>query len=147
MMSNESDEQFLIRYLWHHHVSCPRCGNELHGLKEAVCPGCREALRIGVGMAQPPLRGWLAVAVPTIGSAGVGLMLLILVLTRGLPSERRYPFVQVSVLYFCLAIPLALGLVIWRRKVMRWGGMAQGWAAGIAWVLSAGALALMFVRG
>jgi hypothetical protein len=144
-MTQESDEQFLLRYLWHHHVPCPRCSRDLHALSNAACPHCSEALRIGIGMAQPHLRGWLALAIPIIASAGVGLMLLILVLLKGLP-RGMYPMMQAATCYFCATIPLAAATVIFRRKIMRASQPAQVIVAIAAWIFSTAALFLMFIR-
>lgn len=140
------DEEFLIRYLWHHHVPCPRCRMNLHGLTSPICPRCGERLRIGIGMAQPHLRGWLALATPMIGSAGIGVVLFIIYLMSGMPSQRRYPLMLLSMVYFWSALPLAAILIIGRRAVMRWGAAAQAILAGAAWVLSIAALVLMFLR-
>lgn len=144
-MNHESDEQFLLRYLWHHHVPCPRCSRDLHALNHAACPHCREALRIGIGMAQPHLRGWLALAIPIIASAGVGLMMSILILIKGVP-RGMYPMMQAATCYFCATIPLAAAIVIFRRKIMRASPAAQAIAAIAAWITSTAALILMFMR-
>jgi hypothetical protein len=146
-MSGESDQQFLIRYLWHHRLPCPHCGRELHELQSAVCPECHGELRIGVGMTQPPLRGWLVLAIPLIASAGIGVMMVILMMTAGMPSQSRYPYIGAAMAYFGLAIPLAAITLIARRKIMRWERYLQATAATVVWILSATALILMFARG
>jgi hypothetical protein len=146
-MSAEPDEHFLIRYLWHHHVPCPRCGGDLHGLSKAACPHCNEPLRIGVGMVLPPLRGWLALAVPMTASGGIGLMLAVLLVVKGLPSSRRYPLMGLSFIYFCVTIPVAAASIFFRRRIIQWPTSVQTALSVIAWTCSAIALVLMFLRG
>jgi len=145
MSDEKSDEEFLIRYLWHHRVPCPRCRRELFGLTEGTCPNCRERLRIGVGMAQPHLRGWLALAIPLIGSAGIGLLFAILMAGRG-GMPPMYPLMLFSMIYFWTAIPLSAVVLIGRRRVMKWSGAVQAIAATAAWTLGIVALIVMFIR-
>jgi hypothetical protein len=148
-MNGESDEAFLIRYLADcHDEHCPLCGYNLRALTSARCPECGEALRLGVGLSQPHLRGWLALALPLIASAGIGVFFFVLWVGRGqLPSERRYPYLRVALAYFWMMIPLAV-IVVWRRRsILRTSNGAQQSLAVIAWVVSIVAMLLVFMRG
>src|SRR3954452_23361016 len=146
-MSGESDEAFLIRYLADCDERCPLCGYNLRALTSPRCPECGEALRLGVGLSQPRLRGWVALAAPLIASAGIGVFFFVLYVGRGrLPSARQYPYMRLALAYFWLSIPIA-AVVVWRRRsILRASDLTQRWLALIAWGISIVAMVLVFMR-
>jgi hypothetical protein len=97
----ESDEAFLIRYLAERDEPCPLCGYDLRALTSPRCPECGEALRAGVGLAQPQVMAWVALTAPLVASAGIALFMLLLYAGRGsLPSDYRYPYLRWALVYF-----------------------------------------------
>lgn len=144
----DTDEAFLLRFLAACDAACPQCGYNLRALPSARCPECGEALRIGVGLVHPHLRGWLWLAVPLIASAGIGVFFLLLFAGRGsLPPQGRYPYFRAALVCFCLAIPLA-AIVVWkRRSILKMHSKTQRSLAICAWVAAIIAMWMAFARG
>jgi hypothetical protein len=139
-----ADDAFLIRYLEHHETPCPRCGYNLHALRSTRCPECGESLRVTVGLTHPHLRGWVAMAVPTTASAGIGLLFLLMFALHGGPRGRGFFLLYLGLGYYWAAIPLAALMIVRRRTFLRWPAGVQNTVAVAAWVALFAAMALIF---
>jgi hypothetical protein len=144
----ESDEAFLIRYLAERDEPCPLCGYDLRALTSPRCPECGEALRAGVGLAQPQVMAWVALTAPLVASAGIALFMLLLYAGRGsLPSDYRYPYLRWALVYFWgVAPPLGVFAVWRRRSILRVRESTKWFCAVIAWGVSVVAIVLLFKR-
>ena len=140
-----ADDAFLLAYARDHDLACPACGYNLRMLSAPRCPECGRALRLGVSLASPPLAGWLAVAIPVLLSAGVGVVIGLLYAARGSPG-RRYQMFMLAATYFWLMIPAAVLVVVFRRALMRAPAGVKATLSAVAIGLGAAALAVMFKR-
>ena len=140
-----TDDQFLLAYLREHDAACPACGYNLRMLGAPRCPECGRGLRLGLSLAFPPLAGWLAVAIPVLLSAGVGLLLALMLAAHGeLPTERGA--FMAATTYFWLTIPGAALVVVLRRPIMRAGAAVKAALSVTAAVLSVAAMVLLLKR-
>lgn len=87
MAAPDDDAALLVSFLRSHDAPCPACGYNLRGLEwrgletptptptGPVCPECRQALVLTVGLDRPRF-GWLLVAMaPGMFSGAAGLLL------------------------------------------------------------------------
>jgi hypothetical protein len=130
----------LLEYLAAHDVPCPLCGYNLRHLTAPRCPECGREVQFTVAPADPHLRPWIALAVATCLSAGVGLFFLVVIaVSRSLPRNRgAAEFVTLMALlcWFWANIPLAAIALIGRRPFVRFHRVAQLWIATLAWAIN-----------
>ncbi len=141
----------LREFLHEHDAACPSCGYSLRGLTIDVCPECEEHLVLGVQLAEPKLKAYIATVLGLAVGGGFSAMLVGYVcVDRFARSRASVPpdFLQAVVpgLVVC-GVPLVL-LLIKRRTFCRWGELARGSCAVVAWLLAAGNLVYFtaFVR-
>jgi hypothetical protein len=130
----------LSRYLRARDVPCPLCGHSLRDLPGTACPGCGRELALVIGVTDPYLRAWIALAASLLIPAGMGVLCLVIIAREGMPP-RGYVALRASIWFFLAAIPLAWAAVGWRRAFLRLPRGAQ-----MCWAIAAGAVtALAFV--
>src|SRR4051812_41860732 len=108
--SETSARQWLIEYLRDRDVPCPLCGYNLRQLDSARCPECGRDIRLNINLAEPYLRGWITAAAALCASAGVGIVMLILVCQEGMPRSRQ-PLLRAAIYAFMMSIPMAIAVV------------------------------------
>src|ERR1041384_1675280 len=77
--AEESEAQFLLRYLQTHDAVCPLCGYNLRRLTVARWPEGGRGVKLAVGMKEPYLRALVTMLVAMCISGGCGLLSFILV--------------------------------------------------------------------
>jgi hypothetical protein len=119
-----SDDPFIM-HLSEGGSACPRCGYDLSGLREAVCPECGSRLRLGVELAE-----------------------------RRRGRVRAEPWVQVSgffvgTLTLCLGVNLVtVGWGVWLAATPGPPGWAQMWpVVALSGVWGAGTAVVLRHRG
>lgn len=124
-------------------AACPSCGYNLRGLTSQMCPECQEHLVLGVRLAEPKLKAFIATVLGLAVGGGFSAMLLGYVLVDKLARSRgSVPpgFLQAVLpgLIVC-GVPLAV-LLNGRRTFCRWDGWIRITCAVLAWLLAAGNL-------
>ena len=137
----------LLAFLRDHDAPCPVCGYNLRHLTVPRCPECGRELKLSVGATEPYLRGWIALIIPILLSAGMGVFILLITMMAGRWPERGDRTLMNAVLIFWVAnIPIG-GLAIGMRKTfMRWNkelqlGMAVAW-----WLLAVTAFGVVLAN-
>src|SRR5690349_11255431 len=102
-----TDQEPLLDYLRDRDVACPLCGYNLRGLTSTRCPECGRELQLTVGLTEPFLRAWLALASAAFASAGVGVLFVLLTIKEGWPRNEVLAM-KVTVAYFESSIVLTL---------------------------------------
>jgi hypothetical protein len=143
--TEESARLWLIEYLRDRDVPCPLCGYNLRQLDSPRCPECGRDIRLSVNLAEPYLRGWITAVAALCASAGVGIVMLIVVCQEGLPPANRHPLLCTAIYAFMASIPLAVTLVRARRAFLRLEQRLQALIASVAVVLLICELAAFFM--
>ena len=136
------DQDWLVAFLRDRDVPCPLCGYNLRGLTSDRCPECGREVRLSVGMADPYLRYWIALAISTFAAAGVGVLFAILLLREGWPRLETAAL-DFSIYYFLVSIPAAV-IVLWlRRRFLRLEKTTQAVIASAVVTLTVSMFAVM----
>lgn len=133
----------LRDYLSDRDEPCPSCGYNLRGLTTDVCPECEEHVVLGVQLAEPKLKAFIATVLGLAVGGGFSAMLVgYVVVSEFVMGRGNLPpdFVQAVVpgLVVC-GVPL-VALLIKRRAFCRLSGKARVGFAVLAWVLALGNL-------
>jgi hypothetical protein len=118
------DTSWLTAYLAGRAVHCPVCSRPLDDLAGDACPHCQSPLTLTLGTVEPYLRAWIALAVATCASSGVGALIIAVLLDEG-PPPRRLRLLYGSVWFFAASTPLGPAVVLTRRRFLRLGATAQ----------------------
>ena len=110
-------DPLLLEYVRDRDVACPVCGYNVRNLTTPRCPECGEQLALHLAPVEPKLGLWLAMLVPLLLGAGLGLLFIILWSFKGSPSRREMPVI----VSFILCVPLAAVAIATRRRFMRLG--------------------------
>src|SRR5688572_33486872 len=81
--AGERDACALVDYLRERDVACPLCRYNLRGLQTSRCPECGRALTLGVWLAEPRMAAWVVALVPSLLSAGVGVLMVFAMIATG----------------------------------------------------------------
>ena len=137
----------LLAFLRDHDAPCPVCGYNLRHLTVPRCPECGRELKLSVGATEPYLRGWIALIIPNLLSAGMGVFIILITIMAGeWPERGDRPLMNAVLIFWVANIPiggLAIGM---RRTFMRWTkelqlGIAVGW-----WLLAVAAFGVFLAR-
>lgn len=118
---------------------CPSCGYNLRGLQTNICPECRQELTLGVQLAEPKLKAFIAAVIGfAIGSGFSAMLVGYVVVTQIAKSRGRVPpdfLIAVFPGLVVCGVPLVV-LLIKRRAFCRLSESARlGWAV-LAWILA-----------
>lgn len=138
-----SDQLDLKQFLSERDEPCPSCGYNLRGLMTSVCPECRQDLVLGVQLAEPKLKAFIAAVLGFAIGGGFSAMLVGYVIVnqvaRGRGSMPPDFFRAILPGLIVCGVPLAV-LLVKRRAFCRLSQKARvGWAV-LAWVLALGNL-------
>ena len=140
------ETRLLTEYLATRDAACPLCGYNLRGLTSPRCPECGRRLRLSIGLTEPYLGAWVLMAAATCAAGGTGVFFTLMVAAAGWPqvygSEAKTFFLNIALLYFMASIPVAVAVVVARRRLMRLKTDAQ-WT--IAWFFVATTCCAMLV--
>jgi hypothetical protein len=120
----DDDTTWLAAYVAGRDVPCPVCSAHLREMPGDTCPHCHSPLTLALGTVEPYLRAWIALAVATCASSGVGAFIIAVLLDEG-PPPRRIPLLYWSVWFFAASTPLGPLVVLTRRRFLRLGATAQ----------------------
>jgi len=138
------DTAGLVAFLAGRDVPCPLCGYNLRGLTSPRCPECGRELRLSIGLTEPYLRAWIVLAAAACAGGGTGLFFVMMIARAGWPSTFgspvRFFVMNCSLIYFILTIPVAVVVLVTRRRLLRLPAHLQ-WL--LAWLAVAGATAAM----
>lgn len=82
--TKEGDTGRLVGFLQDRDTPCPLCGYNLRNLPDNVCPECRHALLLTVGIARPRFLWFLLAMTPgTFAGIAAGLTLIPVILEGG----------------------------------------------------------------
>ena len=137
-----ADDADLVAWLRDRDVPCPLCGYNLRRLAMPRCPECGQPLRLGVSLAEPYLKAWVATAAAVLLPAGMGVLWLFMIPRRGFPRGSE-SVANVPVIYQVLAVPLSAVVVVGRRRFQRWPRLAQRFAAVAATSLAVASFVLL----
>jgi hypothetical protein len=118
------DTAWLTAYVAGRDVPCPVCSAPLRDMPGDTCPHCRSPLTLTLGTVEPYLRAWIALAVATCASSGVGALLIAVLLDEG-PPPPRLRLLYASVWFFAASTPIGPLVVLTRRRFLRLGATAQ----------------------
>jgi hypothetical protein len=135
-------DEMLLAFVREHDAFCPVCKYNLRGLTVARCPECGRALQLTVGAVEPFLAAWITGAIGAFGSSGIAVLLVTFGLWRS-PHFLRWGQ-YVAFYSFVSSIPIALGLLVFRRRFLRLSRLAQ-WLTSSLVVLLTAAQILLFV--
>lgn len=141
----------LREYLNDRDVPCPSCGYNLRGLTTDVCPECEEHVVLGVRLAEPKLKAFIAAMLGLAVGGGFSAMLIGYVGIRELGRARGAippDFLQAVIpgLVICGGL---LAWLLWKRRVFcLWPQGVRVGCAMLAWGLALCNLAYftLFVR-
>ncbi len=86
-----ANNDMLQVFLAEQDVPCPNCSYNLRGLKDGVCPECRQQLTLNVALQQPVLKEWLATIIPLwIVGGGAALAMVIVFIIAGDDIYREF---------------------------------------------------------
>lgn len=125
----------LIAFLRDRDVYCPLCSYNLRDLQSDRCPECGRELQLTIGLVEPYLRAWIALAVSLFAAGGVGIIFLFLVISQGLP-DRESLGLRLCILYFIACIPVAIVAIVTRRRFLRLERPTQTALAALAALLT-----------
>ena len=118
------DASALVDYLRERDVRCPLCSYNLRGLQATRCPECGRGLRLGVWLAEPRLAAWVVALSASLLPAGVGVLLVVAVITSGWSTIRDMPnSLSIATGFFVAFIPVAAAVALLRRRFLR---LSQG---------------------
>ena len=138
-----SEQAILFAFLSEQDVSCPLCGYNLRGLRSPRCPECGRGVKLTVGISEPYLRAWVTLLVTTCASAGIGILLGLVLLFE--KSSDGLSFTNVVMFGFVVTIPFAALVVAIRRTFVRHPKSAQWSIAGAALAMLIGGLVLFMM--
>lgn len=125
----------LVAFLRDRDVFCPLCNYNLRDLLSDRCPECGRELQLTIGLVEPYLRAWIALAVSLFAAAGVGIIFLFLVINQGFPDNEAIG-VKLCILYFIACLPIAFAAIVTRRRFLRLERPTQTWLAALAALLT-----------
>jgi hypothetical protein len=141
----------LAEFLADRDEPCPSCGYNLRGMQSGVCPECRQELVLGVQLAEPKLKAFIATVLGLAVGGGFSAMLVGYVIVSEVAMRRASVppdfFRAVIPGVVVCGVPLAV-LLVKRRAFSRLSEVARvGWAV-LAWILAIGNLVYFtaFVR-
>src|SRR4051812_44464688 len=108
--AEESEAQFLLRYLQTHDATCPLCGYNLRRFTVPRCPECGREIKLAVGVVNLFLLPWVVTMIMMAMAAGLGILFVIAVMFFGdapSPSEMfvEAPFGCMGLGYGLCCIP------------------------------------------
>lgn len=142
-LQSDTDGADVISWLAGRDVPCPLCGYNLRGLASPRCPECGQPLRLGVSLAEPFLKAWVALLIALLLPAGFGLLMLFGIgyaIVRGAAVEiftglNRVPIGPLLVsLHLMACVPSAIAAIAGRRRFLRMGRSRQVALATTAWL-------------
>lgn len=131
------DADLLVEWLSTHNETCPVCKYNLRNLASTRCPECGWELQLRVGTKESFLAPWIATLVSLCIGAGLGIPSIILIVMSGGDIFRdRFLCGGVCMAWFSLCMPLAVVLLLVKRKFISMGGDAQRGFAVMAGMLT-----------
>jgi hypothetical protein len=140
LIASTEDEAALVVWLRDRDVDCPLCHYNLRGLTVPRCPECGHGLGLAVSIIDPDMKAWITLAVAVCGSAGMGFLLLCLVLRTGMPHEG---LVDWAIVLYMLTIPGPLVLLRTRRSFRLLPRVKQWTITSVAVCVALAALAIL----
>ena len=114
----QDDAAELLHFVGTHEVLCPVCKYNLYKLSVPRCPECGRSLKLTVGAVEPFMAAWITLATSTFASSGIAVLLDSFYMLGNLgPPLRGVEFV--AWWNFTLSIPMAIAVVIFRRRLLR----------------------------
>jgi hypothetical protein len=120
---------FTLAYLRAHEAECPACGYNVHALTQPRCPECGRGLVVQVTTAAGFSWQWIMSLVVSSLGAGVGLLVLLVVLGEGMHEPSNA--IRFVLFYFMGNIPLPLMVLATRRRFLRLWPVVQNAIGGI----------------
>ena len=129
------DEQTLFEFLRERDVPCPLCAYNLRGLTTSRCPECGRELRLSVGLSEPFMLAWIALAFVIFATAGIGILVIWATILSN-PFRLRDIYARVSLSYLIGSPLLAALIVVFRRQLLKLDKQSQWTLAITAMTLS-----------
>lgn len=144
------EHDLLLAFVRGRDVECPGCGYNLRDLRQPVCPECRRAVVLTVGMVRPRMVALLATVAPGVFSGIAACLLLIPIVVSRPVGRGPPPPAAIATDLVGFASGLVALVVIWRRfAFLRLSLQAQWTWAAVAWgvhiLLFAGWVAWLFL--
>lgn len=135
-------EVVLIDFLRIRDVPCPLCGYNLRGLQEPRCPECGRELTLSVGLTEPLLKAWIALAAALLLPAGIGMLFAWILVSEGFPRGR--PFTTFCIFLVIAHIPAAAAAIYFRRRFLKLAPAVQ-WRWAVAAMVIGVASIVLFI--
>lgn len=142
---SNGDERILIEWLSQHNEACPVCKYNLRSLTSSKCPECGWELQLRVGTKDAILGSWIGTLVSVCIGAGLGIPSIIaLIMSQGEVFRGRFTCGGICMIWFSMCIPLAIGLLIGKRRFIRMSADSQrGFAIFTGFMKSLAILAML----
>jgi hypothetical protein len=88
----------------------------LRNLQSTRCPECGEALKLSVTVVDAYLKAWISLLVVACAGAGLGILWLLMMTTRGFPPSGTF---QITIVIHLLMVPVVPILLARRRAFLR----------------------------
>lgn len=120
------DQDLLVEWLSSRNELCPVCKYNLRSLASARCPECGWELQLRVGTKESFLAPWIASLVSLCIGAGLGIpSIIMIVMSEGDIFRERFLCAGICMVWFSLCMPLAVILLLAKRKFISMAGDAQ----------------------
>ncbi len=138
------DEQaraaLMVEFLRITDAPCPVCGYNLRHLPHNTCPECGQYFKLSIGAVSHRFGLFVLLIAPFLMSAGLGLLMLILILDERPPLFLWWPYVVVGIgLLDGVCVVL---LYRFRSRFFR-DGTPQTFLICLAWLINIGVYALL----
>jgi len=143
----EPTDPWLIEFLRDRDQPCPLCRYNLRDLTSNRCPECGQMLQLLVEPREANQKFWIAICAPLLASAGVGLFLIGATIKRGISmvlSSEEQIALPLAFAWFVLAIPQAIMVIVFRRRIVRAPWTIQLAVAVLMTIVSIMAFALFY---
>lgn len=139
-------DRCLLDFVRGRDVECPKCGYNLRNLTNAVCPECREELRLTVGLVKMRFGWFLATLIPGAFSGICAFLLLIPITLSSILGNQPAPIGIILLDTFgWLSGCFAVGLFLARHRFLRLSRHHQIAWASVMWSIHLAAFAIVLV--
>jgi hypothetical protein len=143
----DDETRMLLEFVHNRDAACPACGYNLRNLTRPVCPECRQALMLTVGLRKPPESAFLLLTLAPGIFSGMCLALIvgtILIIPGAAPRGSIPPPAILMLAFGALSGLSAAALFLLRHRFVRLGRDVQIWCALVTWAVHLAMFIIIF---